>query len=1145
VVLLSAADATVDVAGGVAGMTDSPPQPYGAQDAGPGAERTDVEYPEIPGAIAGAAATQTDLNALPPSIVPGQSVTITARVGAAYGSGTPTGQVVFQIDGVETAPVSLVGGTASYTTAFAGLGPHPVRAFYSGDIFWGPSTGNLTLPVGMNDTTTRLNSSANPSVFGQAVTFTATVVPVSPSTGTLRGQVTFMLDGTPAATVNLSNGSATWSPTALTVGTHAVTASWSGDDNDNPSDSSTLTQTVNKANTSVALAFASPVEYGQSVTATVHVQPVLPGAGLPTGTVVLRIDGRDAARQVLAGGQAIFTVAPLLPGQHSLVVSYTGDDDFNGNTSPPRILSVNKIGSSTSLSLHSPVAFGQPIELTAGVTGLFTLSALPGGTVLFRVDGHDTMTGTLANGQVTVSLSGVSVGQHTIEAIYSGDDYYKTSTSPTEVLVVTRADTTTALSFDSPVPFGQAANLRTAVASLATSDVQPEGSVTFQIDGRDAPDVTLAGGEATFSISGLSPGRHTIQARYAGNDNWNPSRSTTQTLVINQAETTTTLSFPTPVNVGQAVTLQANVTSVAPGVDPTGEVIFRVDGNDRASRTLHGGQVSFTLTDLSVGSHTLSARYAGDDNLQESTSGPQALVVTRADTTTDLSFVSPATFGQAIALTARVTSQAGTPTGSVTFQIDGQDAASGMLDNGQVRVMVSGLALGQHTVQAVYSGDDNDNDSHSSAQTLEIGKADTTTTITLTSGLSSNEPLAFTVTVAASPAGPGTPTGTVAIQFDGTEVLTEPLTNGQARVSLPPLTLGSHTLEVVYSGDEDYNGSRSLLLLSLPRTDTSTRITVQTDAAGGGSQVLVEVSSRNGDSGPPTGEVTALINGRTVTGTLSNGVAVFSVPDTVSDLHSVQAFYQGNENWAPSQATWTNYLPLPRLPNPPAVVPPESQPAPVSVTTVQTAARLIVPGDSRSNASVAEGFLSSGSIPATLLSAVSVTATPAGEAGNSSLANSQHTTLLSGGDSGVPGGSGESSSTGAIGAFSSDSREGAGLLTQMRQLQRPPAEESSFERKQSQERSPDGAEDELLLAEQDEQEARNQLFRMLGIHDPFEFTLVEQEPAEDDVVRALGLIEEPAPEENDPTGWTTIWFVLTVITCHNAVMDDSSSSSGR
>lgn len=74
--------------------------------------------------------------------------------------------------------------------------------------------------------TTTVASSANPSTFGQGVTFTATVSPAG-ATGTVQFKVDGATLGTP---VTLSGGTATSSSvTTLTVGTHTVTADYSGD----------------------------------------------------------------------------------------------------------------------------------------------------------------------------------------------------------------------------------------------------------------------------------------------------------------------------------------------------------------------------------------------------------------------------------------------------------------------------------------------------------------------------------------------------------------------------------------------------------------------------------------------------------------------------------------------------------------------------------------------------------------------------------------------------------------------------------------------------------------------------------------------------------------------------------------------------
>src|SRR5205823_1398883 len=77
-------------------------------------------------------------------------------------------------------------------------------------------------------------SSANPSVSGQSVTFTATVSDSAPGTPT--GTVQFVIDGSSAGSpVNVSTTggvtTATFSTATLAVGTHTVSATYSGDAN--------------------------------------------------------------------------------------------------------------------------------------------------------------------------------------------------------------------------------------------------------------------------------------------------------------------------------------------------------------------------------------------------------------------------------------------------------------------------------------------------------------------------------------------------------------------------------------------------------------------------------------------------------------------------------------------------------------------------------------------------------------------------------------------------------------------------------------------------------------------------------------------------------------------------------------------------
>jgi len=124
----------------------------------------------------------------------------------------------------------------------------------STDTHGNTGTASFTVTVNKITTTTALSSSANPSTFDNSVTFTASITP-----NTATGTVTFSIDGTPQTPVTVSSGTATLSTSSLSVGSHSITASYSGDTNDLSSTSTTLTQTV------------KPISFS-SFTAKVHIE---------------------------------------------------------------------------------------------------------------------------------------------------------------------------------------------------------------------------------------------------------------------------------------------------------------------------------------------------------------------------------------------------------------------------------------------------------------------------------------------------------------------------------------------------------------------------------------------------------------------------------------------------------------------------------------------------------------------------------------------------------------------------------------------------------------------------------------------------------------------------------------------------------
>ncbi|MDR3663708.1 MAG: Ig-like domain-containing protein, partial [Mycobacterium sp.] len=199
----------------------------------------------------------------------GSTVTFTAIVAPAT-TGTPTGNVVFTVDGTPQAPVALtdVAGQqeATFVTSALAAGSHAVTAAYSGD---GSFTASVSDPatevVTQATSTTTVTSSANPGPVGSSITFTAIVAPAT--TGTPTGNVVFTVDGTPQAPVALTDvggqEEATFTTSSLALGDHSVTAAYGGDSNFSSSASTTLTQVTLTNTQAGAPTLAPPSQTGQ------------------------------------------------------------------------------------------------------------------------------------------------------------------------------------------------------------------------------------------------------------------------------------------------------------------------------------------------------------------------------------------------------------------------------------------------------------------------------------------------------------------------------------------------------------------------------------------------------------------------------------------------------------------------------------------------------------------------------------------------------------------------------------------------------------------------------------------------------------------------------------------------------------------
>ena len=309
-------------------------------------------------------------------------------------------------------------------------------------------------------------------------------------------------------------------------------------------------------------------------------------------------------------------------------------DNASGNPQP-----VALVGSGTSsdgtptiaiTSSVNPSASGLPITFTATVAGTSSSLPVPTGTVTFydsvNVLGTITLNG---SGQASVTTSALTVGQHTISAIYNGSVGYASVSSGVLTEVVNASSnastTTTVISSINPSVFGQTAVFTATISG--GGGPTPTGSVLF-LDGTTTLGTVAVNGasQALLAYGSLAIGSHSITAMYAGNANYAASTSPALVQVVNAStgiSTSTTLSSSAnPSSGGQSVVFTASVVGTSGNTPiPTGTVTFMNGTTMLGAVGLSGtAQASFTAGPLSAGSYSITAIYSGDSTYAGSSS---------------------------------------------------------------------------------------------------------------------------------------------------------------------------------------------------------------------------------------------------------------------------------------------------------------------------------------------------------------------------------------------------------------------------------------------------------------------------------------------------------------------------------------------
>jgi uncharacterized protein (TIGR03437 family) len=626
------------------------------------------------------------------------------------------------------------------------------------------------------------------------------------------------------------------------------------------------------------------------------------------GNIYVADGGHNRIVEVTTAGVAAVLAINGLPSPTTLGAPFGVTVDPFGNLYIPdsgndRVLFVNVSGSA--LTFPTTATFATSPAQTATVTNLgnqpLVFSTNPSYTASFSANSGDenpcTSSTSLSAGlscdvsvlftpQSVGSLSaGITVTNNTLNVSGSTQQVSVSGTGFSSV----RSTSTTVRASTPSSTYGQLVTFTATVSSEMPEDVPyqprglstPAGTVTFTdltTSTTLASNVNLSLGVATFSLSTLALGSHTIQAAYTPAGNFSASSGSVTVTVAPPALPATSSVFLTssanPTALGQAVTFTAAVSGQSPSSGfPTGTVQFSDGATALGSVSVLGRQAVFTTSALAGGSHNIIARYSGDSTFPSAQARLDQVV--NAPVTLAMSAAPAApVFGQAVVFTATVSASAppgfAAPTGHVTWTESGIQLGTATLSMGTATLSVNSLTAGAQTVTVLYSGDATW--SYASA-TLTIAVSRATSSSAVSLGIVSGQ-LTLMANVAAVAPGAGAPTG--GVQFvdiaKNAIVATATLSGGTATATIPAGAVADvlgRPIEAVYSGDSGFSGSTSAPLPALVNAASNFSSNFSPD----------EIASLYGLTGltgntTATPPLTTSLSGVTVTITDSSGAVI-------------------------------------------------------------------------------------------------------------------------------------------------------------------------------------------------------------------------------------------------------------------------------
>ena len=404
--------------------------------------------------------------------------------------GDATGEVVITVNGVDY-HVSIENGKATGTISGLAAGDYTVTVKYAGDDKY---TGvEVAENVNVAKAQPVLGVVIADVDYGNGFVIEATLTGVN--SAPLNGNVIVTVAGK-EYTVKVTDGKGIATGDRLAAGTYAFAAAWAGNDNYNAVAENGDFK-VNKIDSTVAIN-VNNIKVGEELTITVNVPSDA------TGDVTVSVDGKEYM-VAIENGKAVKTISGLKADDYTVIVKYTGDNNYNEATADAEF-SVSKV-SDYNMDISVP-------EIKEGVNSTISVD-LPKdatGTVTVEID-NKKYTANVIDGTANVIVSGLSAGDFNITTVYSGDAKYDSMTKKGNVTVIPNINVNLDVS-DVEMFYHDGTRL---IAKLTDFQGKPivNATIYFSINGVTYAKTTDANGTASIGLN-LDSNVYPVTVTYNG-----------------------------------------------------------------------------------------------------------------------------------------------------------------------------------------------------------------------------------------------------------------------------------------------------------------------------------------------------------------------------------------------------------------------------------------------------------------------------------------------------------------------------------------------------------------------------------------------------------------------------------------------------